>query len=111
VEKVTWARASFGETITPPITSRERRPHIVSGDKWRPFTRRTTSADPALASLPVRLGWIDMMMDDVHEYWRASLVLAVHRLVQPDGPAADGIAAGEGRWRIPGLRAARRALR
>jgi amidase len=25
---------------------------------------------PGLATLPVKLGWIDMMMDDVHEYWR-----------------------------------------
>ena len=25
---------------------------------------------PGLASLPVKLGWIDMMMDDVDEYWR-----------------------------------------
>src|SRR5262249_38760688 len=25
---------------------------------------------PALATLPPKLGWIDMMMDDVHEYWR-----------------------------------------
>src|SRR5262244_3924307 len=25
---------------------------------------------PALATLPPKLGWIDMTMDDVHEYWR-----------------------------------------
>ena len=25
---------------------------------------------PALATLPPKLGWINMMMDDVHEYWR-----------------------------------------
>jgi Asp-tRNA(Asn)/Glu-tRNA(Gln) amidotransferase A subunit family amidase len=25
---------------------------------------------PALAMLPPQLGWIDMMMDDVNEYWR-----------------------------------------
>jgi Asp-tRNA(Asn)/Glu-tRNA(Gln) amidotransferase A subunit family amidase len=25
---------------------------------------------PALATLPPKLGWIDMMMEDVHEYWR-----------------------------------------
>ena len=25
---------------------------------------------PALATLPPKLGWIDMMMADVHEYWR-----------------------------------------
>ena len=25
---------------------------------------------PGLATLPVKLGWIDMMLDDVHEYWR-----------------------------------------
>ena len=25
---------------------------------------------PGLASLPVKLGWIDMMLDDFDEYWR-----------------------------------------
>jgi len=25
---------------------------------------------PGLATLPVKLGWLDMMMDDVDEYWR-----------------------------------------
>jgi Asp-tRNA(Asn)/Glu-tRNA(Gln) amidotransferase A subunit family amidase len=25
---------------------------------------------PGLATLPVKLGWIDMMMGDVDEYWR-----------------------------------------
>jgi len=25
---------------------------------------------PALAAPPVRLGWLDMMLEDVHEYWR-----------------------------------------
>src|SRR5260370_38307149 len=25
---------------------------------------------PGLGQLPVKLGWIDMMMDDVEEYWR-----------------------------------------
>ena len=25
---------------------------------------------PGLATLPPRLGWIDMMLDDVQEYWR-----------------------------------------
>jgi Asp-tRNA(Asn)/Glu-tRNA(Gln) amidotransferase A subunit family amidase len=25
---------------------------------------------PALATLPPKLGWVDMTMDDVHEYWR-----------------------------------------
>ena len=25
---------------------------------------------PALSSLPVKLGWLDMMMEDVTEYWR-----------------------------------------
>ena len=25
---------------------------------------------PALATLPPKLGWLDMMLDDVAEYWR-----------------------------------------
>jgi hypothetical protein len=29
----------------------------------------TSSSLTALATLPPKLGWIDMMMDDVHEYW------------------------------------------
>ena len=33
-------------------------------------TRYDVLLTPALAMLPPKLGWIDMMLDDVEEYWR-----------------------------------------
>ena len=33
-------------------------------------TRYQVLLTPGLATLPVKLGWIDMMLEDVDEYWR-----------------------------------------
>jgi Asp-tRNA(Asn)/Glu-tRNA(Gln) amidotransferase A subunit family amidase len=33
-------------------------------------SRHDVLLTPGLGQLPVKLGWIDMMMDDVEEYWR-----------------------------------------
>ena len=49
---------------------------------------------PGLATLPPKLGWIDMMMDDVARVLAPRLPLfAVHGVVQPDRPAGDHAAA------------------
>jgi Asp-tRNA(Asn)/Glu-tRNA(Gln) amidotransferase A subunit family amidase len=55
VERITWLTARLGDGVT-------------AAD----YVRATQAAllTPGLATLPVRLGWIDMMMDDVEEYWR-----------------------------------------
>jgi amidase len=55
---------------------------------------------PALAMLPPQLGWIDMMMDDVDEYWRRVFAFSPFTvwfnitgqpaIVLPLGQTADG---------------------
>jgi Asp-tRNA(Asn)/Glu-tRNA(Gln) amidotransferase A subunit family amidase len=74
---------------------------------------------PALGTLPPKLGWIDMMMDDVHEYWhrvfhfspftvlfnltgQQAIVLPLFALRRQSGT--------ERGW-VPDLGSARRALR
>src|SRR5262244_2949310 len=52
VENVTWGTAQRGESITAPDYV------------------RATQAAHKLGTLPAHLGWIDMMLDDVDEYWR-----------------------------------------
>jgi Asp-tRNA(Asn)/Glu-tRNA(Gln) amidotransferase A subunit family amidase len=34
------------------------------------YSRWDVLLTPGLATAPAKLGWIDMTMDDVHEYWR-----------------------------------------
>jgi Asp-tRNA(Asn)/Glu-tRNA(Gln) amidotransferase A subunit family amidase len=56
---------------------------------------------PALAMLPPKLGWIDMMMDDVEEYWRRVFsfspftvwfnITGQPAIVVPLGQTADGL--------------------
>jgi Asp-tRNA(Asn)/Glu-tRNA(Gln) amidotransferase A subunit family amidase len=56
---------------------------------------------PGLATLPVRLGWLDMMMEDVDEYWRRVFAFSPFTvwfnitgqpaLVLPLGQSASGL--------------------
>ena len=53
------------------LRSRDADARIDSAARWPRSTRAGTSLlTPGLATLPVKLGWLDMMMDDVDEYWR-----------------------------------------
>jgi Asp-tRNA(Asn)/Glu-tRNA(Gln) amidotransferase A subunit family amidase len=41
---------------------------------------------PALATLPPKLGWVDMTMDGVHEYWRRVAAAPIRRASAPGSP-------------------------
>jgi len=71
VEKVTWATAKLGEQVTGAEYVRATQTAHKLGRQMAAFHASwDVLLTPGLATLPVKLGWIDMMMDDVHEYWR-----------------------------------------
>jgi Asp-tRNA(Asn)/Glu-tRNA(Gln) amidotransferase A subunit family amidase len=71
VERVTWATGQLGESITAADYVRATQMAHKLGRQMAAFhTRYDVLLTPGLATLPVKLGWIDMMMDDVQEYWR-----------------------------------------
>jgi amidase len=72
VEKVTWASAHvMGEKITGADYVRATQAAHKLGRQMAAFhAQYDVLLTPALAMLPPQLGWIDMMMDDVDEYWR-----------------------------------------
>jgi len=71
VERVTWATARMGDGVSgADYVSATQTAHRL-GRQMAEFHRRyDVLLTPGLASLPVKLGWIDMMMEDVDEYWR-----------------------------------------
>jgi amidase len=71
VERITWLTAKMGENISAPdyvqatqAAHRLGRQMAVFHSKW------DVLLTPGLSTLPVKLGWLDMMMDDMEEYWR-----------------------------------------
>ena len=71
VERVTWLTARRGETITAPDYVRATQTAHRLGRQMAAFHQRyDVLLTPGLAGLPVKLGWIDMMLDDFDEYWR-----------------------------------------
>ena len=71
VERVTWATARMGERVTGADYVRAITTAHRLGRQMAEFHRRhDVLLTPGLATLPVKLGWIDMMMEDVDEYWR-----------------------------------------
>jgi amidase len=71
VEKVTWATAKLGEAVSGADYVRATQTAHRLGRQMAAFHAAfDVLLTPGLATLPVKLGWIDMMMDDVHEYWR-----------------------------------------
>jgi Asp-tRNA(Asn)/Glu-tRNA(Gln) amidotransferase A subunit family amidase len=71
VENVTYATGQLGERVTAADYVRATQTAHRLGRQMAAFHETyDVLLTPALATLPPNLGWIDMMMDDVHEYWR-----------------------------------------
>jgi len=71
VENVTYATGQLGEKVTAADYIRATQTAHRLGRQMAAFhATYDVLLTPALATLPPKLGWIDMMMDDVHEYWR-----------------------------------------
>jgi amidase len=71
VEKVTWAMGKLGETVSAADYVRATQTAHRLGRQMAAFhAAYDVLLTPGLATVPVKLGWLDMMMDDVHEYWR-----------------------------------------
>ncbi len=71
VERVTWATGQMGERVSGAEYVRATQAAHRLGRQMAAFhAGYDVLLTPGLATLPVKLGWIDMMMDDVDEYWR-----------------------------------------
>jgi Asp-tRNA(Asn)/Glu-tRNA(Gln) amidotransferase A subunit family amidase len=72
VEKVTWASAHvMGAKLSAADYVRATQAAHKLGRQMAAFhTQYDVLLTPALAMLAPKLGWIDMMLDDVEEYWR-----------------------------------------
>ncbi|MBI1774652.1 MAG: amidase [Proteobacteria bacterium] len=70
VEAVTRATAELGEKVGAADYVRATQTAHRFGRQMAAFHARWDALlTPGLGSVPVKLGWLDMMMDDVEEYW------------------------------------------
>jgi amidase len=71
VERVTYATGQKGEKISAADYVRATQTAHRLGRQMAAFhTRWDVLLTPGLATVAPKLGWIDMMLDDVDEYWR-----------------------------------------
>jgi len=71
VERITWLTGKLGESVSSADYVRATQTAHRLGRQMAAFHAKfDVLLTPGLASLPVKLGWLDMMMDDVQEYWR-----------------------------------------
>jgi amidase len=71
VENVTWATGQLGEQTSAADYVRATQTMHRLGRQMAAFYQDyDLLLTPGLGTLPPKLGWIDMMLDDVHEYWR-----------------------------------------
>ena len=71
VETVTWATAKLGEKVSGADYVRATQAAHRLGRQMAAFHGDwDVLLTPGLATVPVKVGWIDMMMSDVDEYWR-----------------------------------------
>jgi amidase len=77
VERVTWATARMGDRVSGADYVRAIHTAHRLGRQMAQFhSRYDILLTPGLATVPVKLGWIDMMLDDVEEYWRRVFALS-----------------------------------
>lgn len=71
VETVTYAMGELGQTVSAADYVRATQTAHRLGRQMAAFHETyDVLLTPALATLPPKLGWIDMMMEDFDEYWR-----------------------------------------
>jgi Asp-tRNA(Asn)/Glu-tRNA(Gln) amidotransferase A subunit family amidase len=71
VERITWLTAKMGEKVSSADYVRATQTAHRLGRQMAAFHADwDVLLTPGLATPPVKLGWLDMMMDDVDEYWR-----------------------------------------
>lgn len=71
VERITWLTAKKGESTSSADYLRATQTAHRLGRQMAAFhADYDVLLTPGLASPAVKLGWLDMMMDDVEEYWR-----------------------------------------
>ena len=71
VERVTWASAEMGRRIDGAAYVRATQAAHRLGRRMGAFHQDwDVLLTPGLARTAVELGWLDMMMEDVDEYWR-----------------------------------------
>jgi Asp-tRNA(Asn)/Glu-tRNA(Gln) amidotransferase A subunit family amidase len=103
VEKVTWASAHvLGARLSGADYVRATQTAHRLGRQMAAFHEDyDVLLTPALAMLPPQLGWIDMMMDDVEEYWHRVFAFSPFTvwfnitgqpaIVLPLGQSAEGL--------------------
>src|SRR5881628_2661585 len=71
VERVTWATGQMGQRVSGADYVRATQTAHRLGRQMAAFHERwDILLTPGLATLPPKLGWIDMMLGDGDEYWR-----------------------------------------
>ena len=71
VERITWLTAKLGENVRAPDYVRATQAAHRLGRQMAAFhSDWDVLLTPGLATPAVKLGWLDMMVDDVDEYWR-----------------------------------------
>jgi Asp-tRNA(Asn)/Glu-tRNA(Gln) amidotransferase A subunit family amidase len=71
VERITWLTAKLGENVSAPDYVRATQTAHRLGRQMAVFhSEWDVLLTPGLSSPAVKLGWLDMMMDDVNEYWQ-----------------------------------------
>jgi amidase len=71
VERITWLTAKMGEKTSAPDYVRATQTAHRLGRQMAAFhTKWDVLLTPGLSTPPAKLGWLDMMMDDLEEYWR-----------------------------------------